>query len=78
LRDPHRRLIKVEEEKHPYSRLHKYRSGFLKRERYDQRVWLIEGIGNPEKRRNYNQQLDLKERDEQLRRSEFRRQTGMP
>jgi hypothetical protein len=39
---------------------------------------LIEGIGNPEKRRDYNQQLDLEERDEELRRSEFIRQTRMP
>jgi hypothetical protein len=39
---------------------------------------LIEGSGNPEKRRDYNQQLDLKERDEELRRRESRRQTGMP
>jgi hypothetical protein len=38
---------------------------------------LIEGIGNPEKRRDYNQQLDLEERGEELRRSEFRRKTGM-
>jgi hypothetical protein len=30
------------------------------------------------KRRDYNQQLDLEEIDEELRRSEFRRQTGMP
>jgi hypothetical protein len=39
---------------------------------------LIEGIGNPEERRDYNQQLDLEERDEELRRSDFRRQTEMP
>jgi hypothetical protein len=39
---------------------------------------LIEGIGNPEMRRDYNQKLDLEERDEELRISEFRRQTGMP
>jgi hypothetical protein len=39
---------------------------------------LIEGIGNPEKRRDYNQQLDLEERDEELRISEFRRHTGIP
>jgi hypothetical protein len=39
---------------------------------------LIEGSGNPEKRRDYNQQLDLEEREEELRRSESRRQTGMP
>jgi hypothetical protein len=35
-------------------------------------VWLIEGIGNPEKRRDYNQQLALEERDEELKRSELR------
>jgi hypothetical protein len=31
---------------------------------------LIEGSVNPEKRRDYNQQLDLEERDEELRRSD--------
>jgi hypothetical protein len=71
--------LKFEEgKKHPYSLLHKCKSGFLKGERYEKSVWLIEGSGNPEKRRAYNQQLDLEERDEELRRIESRRQTGMP
>jgi hypothetical protein len=39
---------------------------------------LIEGINNPEKRRDNNQQLDIKERDEELRRSKFRRKTVIP
>jgi hypothetical protein len=52
LRVPNRRLIKVEvsrRKKHPYSPLHKCRSGFLKGESYEKSVWLIEGSGNPEK-----------------------------
>jgi hypothetical protein len=39
---------------------------------------LIEGSGNPEKRKVYNEQSDLEERDEELRRSESRSQTGIP